>query len=239
MNFKNHFKDIHFDEETHTYTRNGFKYISVTTLIHDYASFFDAGLVSEKVSARDNIPKKEILSIWDIQKEYACILGKEFHLYVETYFKYGRRIQTVTGIEDRINEFHKFWDKFSDFIEIVDNEVVVYDDKTKVAGTIDCIAKNKKTGKYVILDWKTNKEIKEHNQWNNMKFPFEQHDDCNLNHYSMQLDIYKRILEKNVEGIELENSRIIYFPKNNDYRIIKTKNMSQEAETILNRNVSS
>jgi len=236
MDFKKHFEDIVFEPIAHTYTRKGNNYISVTTLIHEFTAEFDRDGVSKKISDRDGISQEELLTLWDIKRDFACVLGTEFHLYVETYLRDRRKIETITGIEGRLDEFHRFWDKYSGILEIVENELILFDDKSQVAGAIDCLARNKKNGKYIILDWKTNKEIKDSNQWQTMNHPFEHLDDCNFNHYSLQLAVYKEILQRNNEEIEFEVGRLVYFPNNNGYRIIQTKDLSVEAKMVLDGN---
>lgn len=49
---------------------------------------------------------------------------------------------------------------------------------------------------FYISDWKTNKELKFENKFQKMKFVCNHLDDCNWNHYKIQLGVYCWILEK-------------------------------------------
>ena len=69
--------------------------------------------------------------------------------------------------------------------------------KTVFAGTIDMLAYNLKKGCYSIIDWKTSKKFDQGNSFTPyMKPPFEHVLSCNTNEYSLQLSLYKYILEK-------------------------------------------
>ena len=70
-----------------------------------------------------------------------------------------------------------------------------------------------------------------------MNIPFEHLDDCNFNHYSLQLNIYATLLKKTFPDIEIEPGRLVYFPRGGSYKILKIKDLSQEAETLVNRRV--
>jgi len=235
QNIKSKFEDMVFDPEPHTYTKNGKNFKSVTTVIDEYTQEFDSDSISRKVAERDGLPQDEVLAKWAVARDYSCVLGTEMHLYIETFLMHNRKIETITGIEDRIIEFHKFWGKYSEILEIVDSEVMVYDEESQVAGTIDCIARNKKSGEYIILDWKTNKEIKESNRWQNMNSPFGHLEDCNFNHYSLQISVYCEILKKAFPDMKTEIGRLVYFPREKDYKILKIKDLSAEAKILLKR----
>lgn len=231
----NKFSDIVFDPEPHTYTRKGELYQSVTTMIHSYTQEFDGKTIAERKSNKTGIPAEEYLTTWTINKEYSCVLGTELHFYIETFLKYDRKIETITGIEERVQAFHEFWSKYKEILEFVGSEVVLYDEKARLAGTIDCLVKNKKTGAFVVLDWKSNKEIKYNNEWQNMKFPLEHLEDCNFNHYSIQLATYTEILKRNFPEMVFEESRIVYFPKGGTYKIIRTKDLEAEAKILIEK----
>ena len=56
---------------------------------------------------------------------------------------------------------------------------------------------NTKNNTYEIYDWKRSKEIKKFNSFSNGNPPVEHLPDCNYWHYSLQLNTYKYMLEKN------------------------------------------
>ena len=57
---------------------------------------------------------------------------------------------------------------------------------------------DKKSGEYVLIDWKTSKRI-DKSSFNGKKGIKKESctiDDCNYNHYALQLSLYRYILEK-------------------------------------------
>ena len=53
-----------------------------------------------------------------------------------------------------------------------------------------------KEGKYYVCDWKRSKEIKENNLYEEGNYPLSHIPNANYWHYTLQLNIYKRIIEK-------------------------------------------
>ena len=78
------------------------------------------------------------------------------------------------------------------------NEFIVYDQPNAICGTIDMLAYNKKKDCYSIIDWKTSKKFDTGNTRypKYMKEPFGHILYCNTAEYSLQLSLYKYILEK-------------------------------------------
>jgi len=69
--------------------------------------------------------------------------------------------------------------------------------KMLYAGTIDALMYNTKKDCYSIIDWKTSKKFDTGNQYSKyMKDPFGHVVACNTSEYSLQLSLYKYILEK-------------------------------------------
>lgn len=66
---------------------------------------------------------------------------------------------------------------------------------TPIAGTIDLLARSRKNGDILILDWKTNKSIDTENKWNKFGLdPIGHIPDLNYWHYSCQLSLYQYLL---------------------------------------------
>ena len=64
-----------------------------------------------------------------------------------------------------------------------------------IAGTIDLLARSRKNGDILILDWKTNKSIDKENKWNKFGLdPISDVPDLNLYHYGLQLSLYQYLL---------------------------------------------
>ena len=88
---------------------------------------------------------------------------------------------------------------------------MVYSKELKLAGTIDLLLYDKNSDSYNILDWKTSKRIDSkafknkkgnHSVTSNM-------DDCNFNHYALQISLYRYILEE-FYGLKISEHMIVH-----------------------------
>ena len=68
---------------------------------------------------------------------------------------------------------------------------------------------DKETNEIELWDFKTDKEIKTQSDYGN-KIKYFNIDDCELNKYSLQLGIYKYLIEKNTK-INISKCKIIHF----------------------------
>ncbi len=92
------------------------------------------------------------------------------------------------------------------------NEFIVYDQENAICGTIDALMYNTRLNCYSIIDWKTSKKFDTGNQWSEyMKPPFEHIQYCNTAEYSLQLSLYKYILEKHT-SIKINEMLLFQLP---------------------------
>lgn len=161
--------DILFEEDTHTYTRNGANYISVTTLLKNYG-------LSAHYSAQ--IP--------DAVMKQAATRGTNVHKALENFIKYGI-------VDNTINEvvtFEKYITNQNVDIQLAISEEVVYNDKYLIAGTID-FQYFDSTNTYVIADFKTTSSI----HWESVAWQLSIYNymKCNgdlLEYYTNKLMVY-------------------------------------------------
>jgi hypothetical protein len=93
-------------------------------------------------------------------------------------------------------------------------ELIIWNNEYQVIGTADRVfissGTRSDTRKQVwIDDYKTNKEIKKQNMFQKMKYPLSKLDDCNYNHYRLQIGLYAWMLEQwgyNVRGISINHN---------------------------------
>lgn len=161
--------DILFEEDTHTYTRNGANYISVTTLLKNYG-------LSAHYSAQ--IP--------DAVLKQAATRGTNVHKALENFIKHG-------VVDTTINEvvtFEKYIINQNVDIQLAISEEVVYNDKYLIAGTID-FQYFDSTNTYVIADFKTTSSI----HWESVAWQLSIYNymKCNgdlLEYYTNKLMVY-------------------------------------------------
>ena len=91
------------------------------------------------------------------------------------------------------------------------SEKIIYSKELNLAGTIDLLMYDKKSDSYIIIDWKTSSKI----ETSAYRHKTGNHDitrnleDCNFNHYSLQLSLYRYILE-NYYGLKVNNQMIVH-----------------------------
>jgi len=248
------FSDIKFFEKNHSYKigEETAKY-SVTKLLKKYEKPFESNKIAERVARKRGVFKEEILKEWDFKRDYSTHKGSEFHLFAENYLQ-RRQIQIDQEaiknflfergenifINDYYNEvallvknflqFYNWWKK--DYI-LLKTEFVIGDRNASVCGTIDNLSYNKNTKKLAIFDYKTNKKIGTSSDYNNkLLAPFEHLAECELVKYSLQLWLYKYIIEKNT-NFEVEPPHIVWVAGKDGYELIPTLDMGKEAIYIL------
>jgi hypothetical protein len=251
-----HPRDAHiaFDEPTHTYYINGSSkgVISCTGFIHSFFGHFNPKEVLKKM--RNNATKwaqskyfgktdDEIIAEWNANGKTASEAGTEMHLAIEQYLHGSPQL-----ISDKIKStkeweyFMNFWNTYSKELEPYRSEWEVFTDsleplegerKIKLAGSIDMVFRRKSDGKFVIYDWKRSKEITTDNKYDNGFPPLEHLPDTNYWHYTLQLNVYKWILEK-YYGIEIcELYILILHPNNSSYRRMRLNILEDEIEDMI------
>lgn len=217
---------ISFEEEGHKYTIEGMEEspTSVTTLIHHNFPTFDADLVITKMMRSRNWStskyfgktKEQIKAEWEASGTAASSLGTLMHADIERFLNEEPVLNPDTK---EFSHFRLFWGEFQrtnpGFVPYR-TEWLVYDEDYKRAGSIDCVLSNA-AGQLIILDWKRSKEIKMENNYEKGLGPFTHLPNCNYWHYSLQLNIYRHILEtkynKQVVGMYI----VVLHPDNTYY----------------------
>lgn len=208
---------ISFFEKKHEYLVGNERYDSVTSLIKSNFPAFDADKVSEIVAKKQGRDKKEILAEWEVTRKEAASFGTKFHSMVETilikkdleaanHFAVSEKEKRyLEALKKAVLEIGKSYD----FLHV---EKIVFSPSLKIAGTIDVILQNKKTGSLVVADWKTNKKI-DFSGFDKGLGPFKTLENCNFIHYSLQLSAYRHLLlrEGYVEKNQAVNTALLHF----------------------------
>lgn len=113
------------------------------------------------------------------------------------------------------------------------SEVIIYSKELKLAGTIDVLIYDESKNIYKILDWKTNRKI----DTQSYNGEVGNHDasstlmDCNYYHYSVQLSLYRYILEK-YYGLKVTGTAISHLT-NYDLILYKTEYHKNEIKKMF------
>jgi ATP-dependent exoDNAse (exonuclease V) beta subunit len=204
---------ITFDEGPHIYTikDDPSQYTSVTTWNHSHFEHFDANKIIDNMMHSKNwktnkyygMTKEEIIATWDKSRDEASGAGTKMHYDIECY--YNQCPNENTSLE--YSYFLKFAKDYK-HLKPYRTEWMIWHEDIKVAGSVDMVFEQA-DGTLLIYDWKRSKEITKTTGFN--KFAITESinhlPDTNFWHYSLQLNVYKRILEekygKRVEGLFL------------------------------------
>ncbi len=233
---------ISFVEPTHTYFIDGSSdgYISSTTLVHSLFPAFDADVVIGKMMRSKRWTSSpyfgrspdDIKKGWDLNRDAAAAAGTAMHENIEMFYN-GEPHETSS------KEFRLFTRFREDFprLEPYRTEWEIFDEVAMVAGSVDMIYRDPEDpGAIIVADWKRSKEIKRSNRWQRGSDALTSHlDDCNLVHYSLQLALYKNILE-NRYGMRVTGTfLVVLHPGQDSYVKLDTLDMDETVQRILNR----
>lgn len=233
-----------FDEEPHIYYVDGHPVkSSVTTFLSEYAPKFDSARISKEQFEKhfNTVGHKYYqMSVEDIQKQWrnneASSLGTKLHKAIEHYYN-----EEFELIDENVKSTIE-WTYFETFAKN-NNKLVpyrteweIYDKQLNLAGSIDIVYKNS-DGTYDIGDWKRSKEIKVLNNFKNESRlfpPLEHLHNANYWKYSLQLNMYKYILETNY-GVKIKNMHLyVFHGNNNNYVHYGCPVLSEEIASIVN-----
>lgn len=245
------FNNIKFYDEPHKYYLNEKELISVTTLIHKYQEEFNEEYWSNYKANELNLAPELILRGWNFINKKGTTKGSIIHDYAENIFQnkifnYPKDlIQNKFGFDPIWEEYlitKKHVDKFYDDVKgkliPIRTEMVVYDEESLIAGMLDILFYNIKAQEFQIWDYKTNKNFTKENSNKKLLDKLFLLDDCDLEIYSVQLGMYKHIIEKNT-GIKLGKSYIVWFSHNNPtYEIIEIKNREYYINQIVSDRIT-
>ena len=240
------FNNIKYYDEEHKYYIDGREMVSATRLIGTFKHPFDSDYWADKKATERGISSKEILKEWKYKADYACEKGNLLHDYAENYlnnkvFPYPKeKIIKILGNNDVQADFEKVKKLFNKFYNEsygklipIKSEIIVGDEEIGVCGMVDQIFWNNKCEELQIWDWKTNKEIKRYNKWQKFKDPISHLDVCEYNSYSLQLSLYKYLIEKNTH-LEFGDSYIVWLnEKNDNYEPIKCRDYREEILSLI------
>ena len=228
-----HERDAHvsFEEKAHKYTVRGDStgFTSVTTWNHTHFAQFDETGIVEKImkSARrrnDSSYKyyrqsaEEILAGWESNRVAASSAGTKLHNDIELFFNQ----EVVCNDSVEYGYFLEFWSDFQrDFphMKPFRTEWIVYFEELKISGSIDMVFEDDRDGALWVYDWKRSKEI---SYECNPAFPsafattacIAHLPDTNFWHYSLQLNMYKTILESKYDRVVTKMCLVCLHPTN-------------------------
>lgn len=196
------FAEIIFNPTTHSYTYHGAPLTSVSKTIAQLKPAFDREGIAAKKAAQRGCTVADVLAEWDMASRVAMARGTRVHEWIAQSLRGELPVQTdmFLALNQRLPEmdaFNKFWvERPGAGIPAIEVEWVIGDSDLGIGGTVDCVIANGDT--LHILDWKTGKFSTE-NRFQKCLMPFNDLDDCEYVNYSLQLSLYRLIVERNTD----------------------------------------
>lgn len=242
------FDKFKFFEEDHHYECNDKKLgISVTRLIEEYSNPFDQQAIAEKVAVRDNKSISEVLEEWEYKNKFACEKGSTCHEYAQSIWSgeeynellFDGSIEYLTSVNKIQAQAMNFWKDFKNKFTHIQDEQLVGSEEYNICSAVDHLFLDKE-GNVWLIDYKTNSILKGYNDdeknrryTKKMLIPLQNIKDDSLNHYYLQLSIYKYLIEK-YTNIKIYKTMIVYMSENiENYELIETPYLEEEVKKIL------
>lgn len=203
-------------EDVHRYELDDdpeFEFTSCTTFVDYFFEPFDRiGIANRLTSTHRNythMTPQELVEKWGSIAEEGTFIHSEIEKFIKDSSEptHNKSLLGTDWLESNlINQSH---------IQLFP-EVIVYSKELKIAGTIDLIIFDEKINEYKLIDWKTNKKI----DLESFNFKMGTHNatshlmDSNYYHYSLQLSLYRYLLEK-YYGLNVTEVSIGHLSDNN------------------------
>jgi hypothetical protein len=233
-----YFKDLLFEEESHTYTYLGKKLPSVSKKVHHFVEEKDWLEIATNVAKKRNVDVEIVLKEWEDKKVYACDRGHDVHKYGENLVEKEDLTKSELAFLRRkwISEneiVEKFWSELNERYFLVCTELRMVHKKFNFAGTLDILLYDSFTGKFIIADYKTNIDLFKNFKGETLIEPFDFLQNCPYNLYQLQLSYYQLCLEQ-IEGIEVQERWVIYInQETKSYDLLKTNDYSNDLKLLL------
>lgn len=246
----NEFNHYTFYEDTHTYYYDD-KVVnqSVTQFIKKYFPEFDSENISKKYAKKHGLTQEEVLADWKRKGDISALSGTAIHSWLENAkrgkvlnidFTSADKLGVGEEVRERFNlllpkaqAFHK--ETIGKLFPIQLEFTVGMEDL--IAGNIDMLCWNEYAQEIQIWDYKNTKEISQTNYFKQYcNAPFNNILDCNFIHYSIQLNIYKALLQR--IGIPIGSMFLVHFDYNlpgEDFTIYQCKDFQKEISEELNK----
>lgn len=223
---KNFFSKLEFNALQHLYKVDNKAFTSVSNVVNSFVEKVDFNKVAYFVAKKTGKKVEEILNSWEEIKNVSCELGTKVHLFAE---KHVEQVQTPTsGYEEAVV---KFWEELPEHILPFLFEFKMYSEEFRIAGTCDVVLFDTTTKEYILIDYKTNKDLFKNYKSKTLLFPFTNLIDSPFNKYQIQLSLYKILFE--LTGKIVKNTKILWLKEDGNYLLYNTKDYTQILKQTL------
>lgn len=235
------FGDIEFLEEGHKYTIDGVEYTAVSNIIKKYEPEVDWDQKAADYALKWGKKKEDVQKEWKLNNLKSTISGTRTHEFGESYTnllcghpeliceqnkpQYIEEYNTMVSTYPKEDAVKKFYDELEKNLHPVGAEFKLsskfIENALHICGTCDLLFYDSEKDGYVIGDWKTNKSlIKEFSRTNGIHMTglMSKYIDEPLSHYTLQFNIYQRMLES--IGIKIIDRILVWLKDDGTYEKI-------------------
>lgn len=239
--------------------------LSVTTLIKQYFEEFDKPAVAEKMIANPNFyTDKKYARYWPLVKGLST---EDAIAAIVKSWSESTAADEGTAMHNTIDEFYsnntpvadtpelQLWkryhnDKIAEGYVLFKSEMFVYDEEYSVGGSADMLWTrpewlDQTPIKVVLADWKRTKQMELRSFYNpklrQRKMGLElcaNIEDCNYQHYNIQLNIYRYLLEKHYNLKVVKSELVVLYPDNPCPLIFPVGDMQELVKEMLEAEIS-
>ena len=189
-----------------------------------------------------NKAQQDILDEWDKTNKESCERGTKIHAQLEeSMYKMGANVSLKKfGVGGKF-----VCDKGRTELDLENGVYPEYlisrespDGVLRIAGQIDLLVKQ--GNDITIIDYKTNKEIKQHSFFDSksrktirMKYPLGNLEDCNYYHYTLQLSTYAWMLQKFNPNFKIKDLIMVHFDHSGNQTVYHLDYLKDEVEKML------
>jgi hypothetical protein len=237
------------------------KYMSTTTWVHSHFQLFEADKIIQNMFKGKSwkaghkywgMTSQEIKDFWNKNGNEASRAGTKLHFDIECFMN-NSNLNSNYSHKDLFNHYFENqldpssnlvvstdWNYFikfiCDFPHMVPfrTEWTIFHDELQISGSIDMVYENP-DGTLSIYDWKRCKEISKINKFNKFSIvPSVSHlPDSNFWHYTLQLNIYRYILQEKYNKTVSEICLVRLHPNAKNYELIPLPFIDQEIEDMI------
>ena len=225
---------LRFDAPAHRYYINGQPAMSVSTLYKRFFPEFDQGKWAAIKAQQWECTAEEVAREWDAKRDQSSAAGSALHQQIETFYNNG------TAPPEAGPDFAHFLAFHHDHPHLVPHrtEWQIYHEDLLLAGTVDFVTRNP-DGSLSIYDWKRSHKVIDQNgqplsnAYQTAEGPLKDLPDCPFSHYSLQLNIYKWLLEtkygRRVRDIHL----VVLHPALDRYHVVPVAEYPRHVERMM------
>lgn len=245
------FNCYNFVEKDHSYYYNGKRVsLSVTQYITRFFEEFNREEISAKYAQKHGMSQQDVLAEWDKKGKVSSIAGTIIHSWLENA-KRGKTLE----LDYREAEKEGILEEVKQRVEILLPQAKAFHEETLgrlfpikleytvgirdiIAGNIDMLCWNHKAQEFQIWDYKNLKEFTTRNFYGKRCLgSFNYLEDTSQSHYSIQLNVYKAILQR-VLGIKIGKCYLVHFNyqvPNSEFKVYECLDLQDECNIELDK----